>query len=159
MNDWTYKIPDLHAAPKALFEFGGKGSLTAMSEEEANLCIGLYCEESSHAGRPWFIGSFHPSYEFYRMHGEVRWIFSAHYPTGDGCLLRLTAKVSQMHLDESGQKGRWAFECGACGLRSVFKAETFQTAAAALCRGGFREISMAGLDSTIKRLKVSTGSK
>lgn len=153
MSDWTYKIPDTQSAP------GHKGSVTSMDDVEAKLYLGLYCEEPSHEGRPWFVGSFHPSYDVYRLTGKISWTFSADYPTGEGCLIRLTSKVPQMHMDESGQRGRWAFECQECGYRVVYKSETFQTAAGALSVAGFREISLTGLNSAISRLKVSTGSK
>ncbi len=168
MSNWTYKIPDLHAAPKALFEFGGKGSLTSLSENEAKFCVGIYCEESSHEGEPWFLGCLRPDWDGYQRTEELNWTLRNSYPTGDGHLIQLrtadkfqlvTSKGVAPDIYAPGAHIRYPLECGQCGFAVRYKLETYQHAALILTAAGFREVSIKGLKTTVDELRTSTGSK
>lgn len=162
MGNWAYKIPTLNDAPQGLFSWDSSKPL--ISEEMDMPRIGVYCEESSHEGNPWFIASFVLNWKFHEQTGEIRWTVSDKYRTGTGHLLQLAniemqlltgdelKPVVEMTDDERATaRGRWAFECKTCGLRQTFRNETFQRAALALWQAGIREISLTGLQFAVKR--------
>lgn len=165
MSNWTYRIPTLKDAPERL---QGKAMYTE-SEEEPRL--GLYCEEESHHGEPWFICSFTPNYPHLEATGDLSWMPSNDYRAGSGHLLRVAQVMQQLIVDDGPApvdsngipmvdaagsqrgRGRWPFECGKCGLRRTWRAESFQSAVQGLVRAGIKEITLTGLISAVDRLK------
>lgn len=167
MSDWAYKIPTLNDAPKRLFDWDS----SIRSDGSADLRLGVYCEEPSHDGKPWFIASFAPSYQYLEASGELVWALSADYPTGSGHVLRLAHAQHQLLVDDQpmpvdsrgipttseraheSSRSRWALGCKECGLKYAYKSETLQPVIAALLRAGWREISLSGLESARKHIK------
>lgn len=163
MTAWAYKIPTLKDAPAGLID-------KALYSEAADAPrIGLYCEESSHEGKPWFICSFIPNYAYVEAGGEFRWTPSNNYRTGTGDLLRI-AYVNQQLLSDDNElapvdaagntftggkwqqgRGRWNFECKACSNKVTLRSESFQTAVSALATAGIVEVSLDGLRMMVSR--------
>lgn len=165
MTHWSYKIPRLADAPDAL---QGK---TRYSEDMQLPRIGLYCEDESHAGSPWFICSFAPNYAYLEQTGEKRWTVSDKYRTGTGDLVSLAHAQGQLISEDlepapkdsngrlfTGEKwqqgyGRWNLVCKSCGNSLTVKTSSFQSALFALFSAGIMEISLDGLRSMNNRFK------
>lgn len=166
MTDWAYKIPTLNEAPKNLLV----GSRALYTEDMDRPRLGLFCEEPSHEGQPWFICSFIPNYAYLEASGELVWTTSNNYRTGSGDLLRVAYLVQQLISEDNklapynangipivGEKwntgrGRWDFECKSCGNKATLRTESFQKAVPALLKAGIMEISLTGLRSMISRV-------
>ncbi|WP_354145975.1 hypothetical protein [Arthrobacter sp. 754] len=167
MSDWTYKIPTLDEAPKRLFDWDSP----IRTDGSPELRLGVFCEESSHEGEPWFIASFVPNYPWMESTGELVWAVSPDYPTGSGHALRVAGAHQQLlvedkpvsvdgagipitnHSAHQASRSRWPLECKACGLRYTYKSESLQPVIAVLLRAGWREISLSGLESARKHTK------
>lgn len=165
MSDWTYKLATRLDIPERV-----KGTIYG-GHDGNRLMLGLYCEESSHEGAPWFIGSFIPNYAFLEATGELKWTVSDKYPLGDGDVINLAGVRQQLLVDDKPMpldrwglpittgraqtegRGRWTFECKTCERRNNYKTESFQKAVAALLQAGIREISLDGLESMVKRTR------
>lgn len=163
MSSWTYKLATRLDIPERV-----KGPVYGGPKED-DLRLGLYCEESSHDGEPWFICSFAPNYAHLEATGELQWTVWDRYPTGNGDLVKLASINQQLLVDDkpvptdrwgtpktegralTEGRGRWTFECHACGRRNTYKTESFQKAVASLLQVGIKEISLAGLESMVKR--------
>lgn len=163
MSEWTYKLATRLDIPDRI-----KGTINGGPADD-EMRLGLFCEEASHAGKPWFICSFMPNYAALEYGGELQWTVSDMYPTGNGDLVKLASVRQQLLVDDkptpldrwglpstAGRaltegRGRWTFECPTCGRRNNYKTESFQKAVAALLRAGIREISLDGLESMVKR--------
>lgn len=166
MSDWTYKLANRLEVPDRI---NNGTSYGAPADDENRL--GLFCEEASHAGKPWFICSFMPNYEYLEYSGKLQWTVSNMYPTGNGDLISLASVRQQLLVDDKPMpldrwglpittgraqtegRGRWTFECKTCERRNNYKTESFQKAVAALLQAGIREISLDGLESMVKRTR------
>ncbi|WP_427018612.1 hypothetical protein ACQCSX_08805 [Pseudarthrobacter sp. P1] len=163
MSNWPYKLATELDTPERIH-----GTINHGPDDD-QLRLGLYCEEASHAGAPWFICSFMPNYGLLEATGDLQWTVSDMYPTGTSALISLAAVRQQLLVDDkpvpvdsrgipktegrarTEGRGRWTFECQTCGRRNNYKTESFQEAVASLLRAGIKEISLAGLESMVKR--------
>lgn len=163
MSAWTYKISTLRGAPRALGDRSRQQSRTAIDLDAPR--VSIYCAHEGHGEHPWLFGSFEPNVEWYEQTGEVRWGWSATYPTADGYEIRLTVRDPRQSLlgnvpltppldptliYDAELRARHAFKCGDCGMSRTWVDDSVQKACAYLLTVEHREADLQFFDRVVK---------
>ena len=169
MTEWPFRIATRSDVPRKLVE---NMRVQYTSVDIQNLAtVSIFCEEESHSGDPWLIGTFSPLEEMLGK-GRLYWAFRSDYPTGDGYMIPVgegESKVSLLHervvdweslslperthlmYDEPEPRARYKLACGLCSLAATRKEHGLNEAITQLYSEGFREVPLSFLIGAMKR--------
>ena len=165
---FQYRIPTMAEVPASIME--RQRAFSSLTPEQMAERIGIYCEESSHDGEPWLIGSLALSPEMKAQTGRDYWTVIPKFTVGTGRQLTVAGVQAQtmigdrrMPTDDDGlpilagedysrARTRYRMECARCGLTVTARHETLQKVAARLQTAGLREATLGVLAAAIRRL-------
>lgn len=165
---FRYRIPTMAEAPAVLVE--RQRSFSSLTPEQMAERIGIYCEEASHEGDPWLIGSLAVAPEVWAQTGRDYWTVIPKFIIGTGLQLAVPGVQAQTMigdrriptdddglpilagLDYSQARTRYRMECARCGLTVTTRQETLQGVAPKFREAGLREVSLSVLAAAIRRL-------
>lgn len=133
--------------------------VTSARNGDADGRISVCCAEESHAGAPWFVGSFVRQWApEVGPAGAWLWVEYGDYPGRDASRGRLTRATQFLNADQLVTQGeidprvfgensrtRYRFHCKRCGLTVERKAPLVHRAFEILSDAGVREISLSAL--------------
>ena len=155
-------------APAVLVE--RQRSFSSLTPEQMAERIGVYCEESSHDGEPWLIGSLALSPEMKAQTGRDYWTVIPKFTVGTGRQLTVAGVQAQTMIgdrriptdddglpilageDYSQARTRYRMGCARCGRTLTTRQETLQGVAPKFREAGLREVSLSVLAAAIRRL-------
>jgi hypothetical protein len=170
MTDWRFRFPTKSHIPRDLAK-KMKRSYSAI-DVQSIASVSVYCEEESHAGDPWLIGSFVPNEDLLAQ-GRLHWAFHPDYPTGDGHMVRVGSGDMKVSLVDSrvidwasltpaektdispDLRGRYRPRCEHCGLARSAREESMNSAITGLYAAGIREVKLSVLILALELLKDS----
>ncbi|EZP37913.1 hypothetical protein BW36_01387 [Micrococcus luteus] len=165
---YPYRFPTLSDAPRRLVD--AQRTFFSLAPEDMAERIGVYCEESSHAGDPWPIGSLALSPEVRERTGRDWWTLLATFAVGTGQRLDIAGNQAQLlvgdrrvptddwgnpdltHGSYADSRSRYRMECGRCGLALTARQETLQRVAEKIHAAGLREVTLGVLAASVHRV-------
>lgn len=165
MADWTFRLPTRSDVPRNLVR--NMRVVYSAADIQDLATVSVFCEEESHEGDPWLLGTFAPSEELLDQ-GRLHWYLHPDYPTGDGHMIRVNdtelrvSLVANSVVDTAILRGaakvealdnlrtRYSLACELCGLKRTAKSSTVQGTVTRLHVVRMREVSLAGMIGALK---------
>ncbi|MCV7499224.1 hypothetical protein [Micrococcus luteus] len=165
---FQYRIPTTADAPPAIVD--RQRMFSSLTPEQMAERIGIYCEEASHEGQPWLIGSMALSPEVKAQTGRDYWTVIPKFIIGTGQQLSAPGVQAQTMIgdrriptdddglpilageDYSQARTRYRMGCARCGRTLTTRQETLQKVAVRLQADGLREVTLSFLAAAVHRL-------